>query len=49
MEAEDSEKRGRPGLIHHMSEREVDVGGGANIQICKRINSKSEFLTCKDE
>ena len=43
MEAEDSEKRG---LIHHMSERE---GGGGDIQICKWINSKSEFLTCKDE
>ena len=27
MEVEDCEKRGRPGLIHHVSGRKVDVGG----------------------
>ena len=31
-----SEKQGRPGLVHHVSGRmcEVDIGGGADIQIC---------------
>ena len=29
-----SEKQGRPGLIHHVSGCKVDIGGGANIQIC---------------
>ena len=36
-EAEEREKRGRPGLIHHVSGRgggHVDVAGGADIQIC---------------
>ena len=38
------EKRGRPGSIHHVSGREVDVGGGADIHI---LNLKVSFLPVK--
>ena len=31
---QNSEKQGRPGLIHHVSRCKVDIGKGANIQIC---------------
>ena len=44
-----SEKRGRPGSIHHVSGRKVDVGGGGtDIQII-RTKLESEFLTGQDE
>ena len=39
---------GRPGSIHHVSGREVDVGGGgADIQIYTKINLKASFLPVK--
>ena len=42
-------KQGRPGSIHHVSRREVDVGGEG--PIFKNIHTKleSEFLTGQDE
>ena len=44
-----SEKWGRPGSIHHVSGRKVDVGGlGTDIQII-RTKLESEFLTGQDE
>ena len=50
-EQKTGEKRGRPGSIHHMSGREVDVGGEGLIFkytcICSKL--ESEFLTIQDE
>ena len=47
MEEEECKKRGRPGLIHHMSGHGVDVGGGADIQICNEQTPKASFLPVK--
>ena len=45
-EQKTSEKRGRPGSIHHVSGCQVDVGGeGATF----RTKLESEFLTGQDE
>ena len=44
-----SEKRGRPGSIHHVSGREVDVGGEGPIFKYIRTKLESEFLTGQDE
>ena len=43
------EKQGRPGSIHHVSGREVDVGGEGPIfkYVCTKL--ESEFLTGQDE
>ena len=41
------EKQGRPGLIHHVSGRKVDVAGGADIQICTNSTQKMSFLPVK--
>ena len=40
---------GLPGLIHHMSGHNVDVGGeGLRIKfVCAKLESK--FLTCQDK
>ena len=45
-----SEKQGRPRSIHHMSGREVDVGGGGGL-IFKYVRTKlkSMFLINQDE
>ena len=43
------EKRGRPGSIHHMSGREVDVGGEGPIFEYIRTKLESKFLTGQDE
>ena len=45
------EKRGRSGSIHHVSGREVDVGGEGPIfkYIHVRTKLESEFLTVQDE
>ena len=40
---------GRPGSIHHVSGREVDVGGEGPIFKFKRTKLESEFLTGQDE
>ena len=44
-----SEKQGKPGSIHHMSGRKVDVGGEGLIfkYMCTKL--ESEFLTAQDE
>ena len=44
-----SEKRGRPGSIHHVSGREVDVGGEGAIFKYIRTKLESEFLTAQDK
>ena len=44
-----SKKRGRPGSIHHMSGREVDVGGDGLIFKYIRTKLESEFLTSQDK
>ena len=48
-EQKTGEKQGRPGSIHHVSGREVDVGGEGPIfkSICTKL--ESEFLTGQDE
>ena len=43
------EKRERPGSIHHVSGREVDVGGEGPIFKYVRTKLESEFLTGQDE
>ena len=43
-----SEKQGRPGSIHHVSGREVDVGGEGPIFKYARTKLESEFLTGQD-
>ena len=40
---------GRPGSIHHVSGREVDVGGEEPIFKYIRTKLESEFLTAQDE
>ena len=40
-----SKKRGRPGSIHHVSGREVDVGGERPIFKCIRTKPESELYT----
>ena len=44
-EQKNGEKQGRPGSIHHMSGREVDVGGEGPIFKYMRTKLESEFLT----
>ena len=48
-ERKTSKKRGRPGSIHHVSGREVDVVGEGLIFKYIRIKLASEFLTGQDE
>ena len=48
-ERKTGEKRGRPGSIHHVSGREVDVGGEGPIFKYIRTKLESEFLTGQDE
>ena len=43
------EKPRRPGSIHHVSEREVDVGGGGDDIPPKCTKLESEFLTGQDK
>ena len=43
------EKQGRPGNIHHMSGRKVDVGGEGPILKCAHTKLESKFLTDQDE
>ena len=42
-------KWGRPGSIHHLSGREVDVGGEGPISKNIRTKLESEFLTGQDD
>ena len=48
-ERKTSEKRGRPGSIHHVSGHEVDVGGEGPIFKYIRTKLESEFLTGQDK
>ena len=43
------EKQGRPGSIHHVSGRKVDVGGEGLIFKCIHTELESEFLTSQDK
>ena len=46
-EQKTGEKQGRPGSIHHVSGREVDVGGREGPIFKSKL--ESEFLTGQDE
>ena len=48
-ERKTGKKRERPGSIHHMSGREVDIGGEGPIFKCIRTKLESEFFTGQDE
>ena len=48
-ERKTGEKRGRPGSIHHVSGREVDVGGEGLIFKYAHTELESKFLTSQDE
>ena len=48
-ERKTGEKRGRPGSIHHMSGREVYIGGEGPIFKYIRSKLESEFLAVQDE
>ena len=41
--------RGRPGVIHHVSGREVDIGGRGPIFEYVQTKLESKFLTDQDE
>ena len=48
-ERKTGEKRGRPGSIHHVSGREVDVGGEGLIFKYAHTELESKFLTGQNE
>ena len=48
-ERKTGEKRGRPGSIHHVSGREVDVGGEGPIFKYVHTKLESNFHTGQDE
>ena len=48
-EQKTGEKRGRPGSIHHVSGREVDVGGEGLIFKYVWTKLESEFFNSQDE